>query len=151
MSAIYLPIHQTLAFRLHAFWPYSLGRMPLELLILNKTYSPKLRILDPFQQSKPPVHWVPCWLDAKGPHGDIGSQLLSCYCIATIGMIEHQRAVLIASNEPYSHHPHGGSKGLRLRVKLLTWLGLICRMTQSLARNCKAIRGDLDPQRDPIK
>ena len=115
------------------------------------TNSPKPWILDPFQQSKPPVCWVPHWLRAKKPAWRHWSQVFSCYCIAAIGAIEHQGAVLVASNKLYSHHPYGDSKSLRYRVKLLIWLELICMMTKSSARNCKAIRGDLDPQRNQIK
>ena len=98
---------QVLSFRPHAF------------RILDE-YSPKPRILDPFQQSKPPVRWVPRWLRARKPAWRHRSQLLSCYCIAATGATKHQGAVLVASNKPCSHHPHGGSKGLRLCVKLLT-------------------------------
>ena len=126
--AIYLPSR-----------PRFLGRMPSNLIpqvvylqvlpfrpyafkILDK-YSPKLRILDPFQQSKHPVCWVPYWLCAKKPAWRHRSQFLSCYCITATGATKYQGAVLVASNEPCSHHPYGGSKGLRLHVKLLTWLG----------------------------
>ena len=129
---------QVLFFRPHAF------------KIFDK-YSPKPWILDPFQQSKPPVRWVPRWLRARKPAWRHRSQLLSYYCITATGAIEHQGAVLVASNEPYSYYPHSGSKSLRLCVKLLTWLGLIYMMTKSLARNCKVIRGDLDLQRNQIK
>ena len=150
-SAIYLPSR-----------PRSSGRMPSDLIsqaaclqilsfkphifkILDKCIRPNFgfqirsnNLNPPFAESL--VDSVP-----GGPHGDIGNQLLSCYCIAVTRAIEYQGAVLVMSNKLYSHHPNSGSKGLRLLVKLLTWLGLICMMTKSLPRNCKAMRGDLDP------
>ena len=130
---------QVLSFRPHAF------------RILDKIYLPKPRILDLFQQSKSPVCWVPCWLGVKSSAWWHQSQLLFCYCIAATGVIEYQGAVFVASNEPYSHHLHSDSKGLRFCVKLLTWLGLICIMTKLLAYNCKAIREDLETQQNQIK
>ena len=33
----------------------------------------------------------------------------------------------------------------------MTKAGVGYRMTQSLAYNCKALKGDLDPQQDPIE
>ena len=66
-------------------------------------------------------------------------------------MIKYQGAVFAASNKPYFHHPHGSFKGLRLCVKLLTWLGLIYIITQSLTSKHKAIKEDLDTKRSQIK
>ena len=136
-----------LSLRLHAFRSFTSGRMPSG----SSTNLPKPRILDPFQQSKPPVCQISHWLRARKPAWQHRSQVLSCYYIATTGAIKYHRAVLVASNKPYSHHPYGGSKGLRLYVKLLTRLGLIYMIIKSSARNCKAIRGDLDPQPNQIK
>ena len=116
-----------------------------------QTHSPKPQILDLFQQFKPPVRAVPHWLRAKRPAWQHRSQVFPCYCIAATGAIKHQGAVLVAFNKPYSHHPHGSCQGLRLCVKILNWLELICMMTKSLTRNCNAVRGDLDPQRNQIK
>ena len=133
------PIFQAICLQILFFGPHAFR-------ILDKTYLPKPWILDPFQQSEPcPVRWVPRWLDTKGPHGGNKSTSLLLLHWTAIGLIEHQEAVLFASNKSYSHHPHGGSKGLKLCVKLLTWLGLICRMTQSSAYNCKTIREDPVP------
>ena len=87
----------------------------------------------------------------KSQHGNIKSQFLSYYCIAATGMIKYQGAVFTTPNKPYFHHPHGNSKGLRLCVKLLTWLKLIYMMNQSLVCNSKAIRRDLYPQQNQTK
>ena len=137
--------------------PWPSGRMPSDL-ILDETHSPKLsRIPDPFQQSEPcPVRWVPCWLDAKGPHGGIGVVNFSP-AIASLqsGWSNTRKPYSLRPTNCASHHPHGGSKGLGLRVNRghflatpqatnLGW-SLICRITTSSARNRKAIRGDLDP------
>ena len=85
-----------------------------------------------------------------------GCQLLSCYCIKLqSGWSNTREPYSLRPTSRASHHPHGGSKGLGLRVDRgrflatsqatdLGW-GLICRMTASSARNLKAIRGDLDP------
>ena len=130
---------QVLSFRPHAF------------KILSKTHLPRRQILDLFQQSKPPVCWVPCWLGAKKLIWQYQSQFFSCYCITATGMIEYQGTILIASNEPYFHLSNSGSKGLRLCVKLLTWLELIYIMIKLSVCNCKAIKKDLNLQRNQIK
>ena len=67
---------QVFSFKLHAF------------RILDKTYSPKLWILDLFQQSELcPVRWVSRWLDTKGPHsGNKSASLLLLHWTA-IGLI----------------------------------------------------------------
>ena len=85
-SAIYLPTLQTLAFRLHAFWPYFSGRMPSELLILGVTHlftqaSDPRSVLTIWT----PICWVHCW-----PNGRL---------LTAIGLTKHQGAVLAASNE----------------------------------------------------
>ena len=142
-------MHTILFLRPHIFRFFLLGRMPSGSL--TKHICPNLgfwicsnNLNLPFAESF--VELMP-----KNLHGNIGSQLFSCYCIVTIGMIEYQGAVLAVSNKPYSHYPHGSSKDLRLCVKLLTWLRLICIITKSLVCNCKAIRGHLNPQRNQIK
>ena len=117
----------------------------------RQTHLPKPRILDSFQQFKPPVCWVPCWLHARRPAWRHRSQVLFCYCIAATAAIKHRGAVLVVSNKPYFYYPHGGSRDLMLCVKLLTWLRFICMMAKSLARNYKAIKGDLDLKRNQIK
>ena len=154
----YLSFFQTSVFRQHAFQSYHSGRIPSGLSLQaaylqdpQQTYLPKPQILDLFQQSKPPVCWVFCWLCARRLIWQYRSQLFSCYCIAATRAIGHQKAVFIASNKPYSYHLHDGSKGLRLCIKLLIWLGLICMMTKLLICNYKAIKGDLNPQRNQIK
>ena len=154
----YLSSFQTWVFRPHTFQSYLSGRIPLGPSFQAacyqdpwQTHSPKPWILDLFHVFKPPVRWVPCWLRIRRPTWQHLSQIFSCYCIAATGVIEHQGAVFVASNEPYSHHPHGGFKSLRLCVKLLSQLELIYMMTRPSARNCKAIRGDFVPQRNQIK
>ena len=129
-------IFQVICLQVFSFEPYTFK-------ILDITYLSELQFLDLFQQSKfCSIRWVPCWLDTKGLYSNNKSTSFLLLYQTTFWLIQYQGVILIASNELYSHHPHSSSKGIRFCVKLLIWLGLICRMTWLWVHNYKAIRED---------
>ena len=50
------------------------------------------------------------------PSGSIRATNFSCYCFTATGAIHSPGSVLVASNKPYSYHPHGDSISLELFV-----------------------------------
>ena len=118
-------------------WSLFFGSYALK--ILDKTYLPKPGICL--------ICLVSCWQNTKSLYDNNKLTFLLLLHQTAIVPIYYQRAVLAVSNKLYFHHLHGGSKGLRLCIKLPTWLGRIYKMIQLLVYNCKAIRKDPVPNR----
>ena len=57
-------------------------------------------------------------------------------------MIEYQKAILTIFNKSWFYHPYIDFEGLRICVKLLTWLELIYKIIWLLACKCEAIKRD---------
>ena len=116
-STIYLPTLQTLACRpqcLQTFYPRWKHNLP------------KPQIL----KSVPTIWTVPHLLSPslaiRYPSPQVAPKRPTSLAIALRqpGWFIHQGAILVASNEPYSHHPYGGSIGLELCVDRRLFLAI---------------------------